>query len=67
VLGGDYVPSEIDGSLGVGVGAIVGVGGGDGGDDAAGGAVLIFDGRQLVLQEKGGLLGSHGDHLGFTS
>ena len=67
VLGGGDVPGDFGCASGLRVGAIVGVGGGDGGDDAAGGAVLVLDGRQLVLKEKGGLLGSHGDHLGFTS
>ena len=67
VLGGGNVPGDFGGAAGLRVRAIVGVGGGDGGDDGAGGAVLVFDGRELVLEEKRGLLGIHGDHLGVTS
>jgi hypothetical protein len=67
VLGGSHVPGDFGGAAGLQVGAIVGIGGGDGGDNGAGGTVLVFDRREIVLEEKCGLLGSHGDHLGVTS
>ena len=67
VLKGGDVPGDFGGAAGLRVGAIVGVGSGNGGDDRAGCAVLVFDGRKLILEEKRGLLGSHWDHLGVTS
>ena len=63
VLGSGDVPGDFGGAAGLRVGAIVGVGSGDGGDDGSGGEVFVFDGREIVLKQKGGLLGSHGDHL----
>jgi len=62
MLGGGDVPSELDGGLRLRVGAIVGVGGGDGGDDGAGGAVLVLHRGKLVLQKERGLIWRDGIH-----
>src|SRR5262249_26686124 len=67
VFGGGDVPGDFGGAAGLGIRAVVGVDRGDGANDAGGGAVLVLDGRKLVLQEERGLFGGKGDHQEVTS